>query len=155
MTVTPAADLIARIRASGHDCAAARRAPPIGTLNIVLGARNGSVSCCSTSAALATDSADGASEATDPTAPVIDCKADRDWPESLLLRFGPMCPRHSDLVIVGIRRHRPHHEALSGDTVEQRVMDLGVDREATVFQTFDETCLPQRPVPIEQGAVQP
>ena len=66
-----------------------RRAPPMGTLNIVLGARNGRVSCCSNSAALATESVDGASEATDPTASVIDCRADRDCPESLLLRFGP------------------------------------------------------------------
>ena len=89
LTVTPAADLMARIRASGHDCAATRRAPPIGTLNIVFGARNGSVSCCSKSAALATESPEGASEAIDPTAPVIDCSADRDSSESLLLRFGP------------------------------------------------------------------
>src|SRR5690242_8721653 len=89
LTVTPAADLMARMRASGHDCAATRRAPPIGTLNMVLGARNGNVNCCSNSAALATESVDGASEATDPTTPVIDCRADRDSPESLLLRFGP------------------------------------------------------------------
>src|SRR5215212_11662377 len=93
LTVTPAADLIARIRASGHDCAATRRAPPIGTLNIVLGARNGRVSCCSTSAARATDTVEGASEASDPTAPVTVCSADRDSPvPSLLLRFG--CRAH-------------------------------------------------------------
>src|SRR5262245_36833844 len=90
LTVTPAADLMARIRASGHDCAATRRAPPIGTLNIVLGARNGRVNCWSKSAALATESVDGASEATDPTAPVIVCRADPDGPESALLRFGPI-----------------------------------------------------------------
>src|SRR5881275_2971816 len=88
LTVTPAADLIARMRASDHDCAATRRAPPIGTLNTVLGARNGKVNCCSSSAARATDSADGASEARDPTAPVIDCRADPACVESLLLRFG-------------------------------------------------------------------
>ena len=61
----------------------------MGTLNIVLGARNGRVSCCSTSAALATDSADGASEAIEPTAPVIDCRGDRDPAGALVLRFGP------------------------------------------------------------------
>src|SRR6185437_8697361 len=89
LTVTPAADLMARNRASGHDWAATRRAPPMGTLNIVLGARNGRVSCCSTSAALATDSVDGASEATEPTASVIDCRVDRDSPLFLVLCFGP------------------------------------------------------------------
>src|SRR2546423_14491711 len=88
LTVTPAADLMARMRASDHDCAATRRAPPIGTLNTVLGARNGRVNCCSSRAALATDSVEGASETTDPTAPVIVCRADRDPAESLLLRFG-------------------------------------------------------------------
>ncbi len=77
------------MRASGHDCAATRRAPPIGTLNIVLGARNGSVSCCSISAALATESVDGARAASEPTVPVIDCSADRDWPSSLFFCFGP------------------------------------------------------------------
>ena len=56
LTVTPVADLMARIRSSGHDCAATRRAPPIGTLNIVFGARNGSVRLLLESAALATDS---------------------------------------------------------------------------------------------------
>src|SRR4029453_10247456 len=89
LTVTPAADLTARICASGHDCAATRRAPPIDTLNIVLGARNGRVNCCSTSAALATASVDGASDATDPTAPVIVCRADLDSAESLFLRLAP------------------------------------------------------------------
>ena len=89
LELTPAADLIARMRARGHDCAATRRAPPIGTLNIVLGARNGRVSCCSSSAARATDSADGANEATAPTAPVIDCRVDRDASARLSLCFGP------------------------------------------------------------------
>ena len=40
-------------------------------------------------AALATDSADGASEAMDPTAPVTRSSADGDSPDPLLLRFGP------------------------------------------------------------------
>ena len=35
------------------------------------------------------------------------------------------------------------------------MVDLGVDREATVFQTLDQVRLPQRPVPIEPRAVQP
>src|SRR6476661_1606895 len=89
LTVTPAADLTARKRASGHDCAATRRAPPIGTLNIVFGARNGRVNCCSNSAALATERVEGASEATDPTAPAIDCRGERDGPPLRLVRFGP------------------------------------------------------------------
>ena len=143
------------MRASGHDCAATRRAPPIGTLNIVLGARNGSVSCCSSSAALATDSVEGARAATDPTVPVIDCSADRDWPWSLLLALRPERPRHPHLAVVGVRRHRPDREALGGDAVEQRVVDLGVHREAAVVEALDEARLPQRPVPVEQGAVQP
>src|ERR1700760_462810 len=89
LTVTPAADLTARMRASGHDCAATRRAPPIGTLNIVFGARNGRVSCCFNSAALATDSVEGANEATEPTAPVTRCSTDGDSPDPLPLRLGP------------------------------------------------------------------
>ena len=51
LTVTPAAFLTALIRSSDQDCAAHRRAPPIGTLSMVRGARNGRVSCCSSSAA--------------------------------------------------------------------------------------------------------
>ena len=43
-----------------------RRAPPIWTFNMVRGAANGSVSCCSSSAARASDTVDGASAATDP-----------------------------------------------------------------------------------------
>src|SRR2546423_14414556 len=88
LTVTPAADLIAGMRASDHDCAATRRAPPIGTLNTVLCARNGRVNCCSSSAALATDRVEGASEASDPNAQVTGRRAGRDSATSLLLRFG-------------------------------------------------------------------
>ncbi len=47
LTVTPAAFLIAITRSIGQDCAAQRRAPPIGTFRMVLGAPNGSVNCCS------------------------------------------------------------------------------------------------------------
>jgi hypothetical protein len=66
LTVTPAADLTARSRSIAQDCAATRRAPPIGTLNIVRGAPYGSCSCCSSSAERASDSVEGASAATDP-----------------------------------------------------------------------------------------
>ena len=38
LTVTPEASLTATTRLIGQDCAAQRRAPPIGTLNIVFGA---------------------------------------------------------------------------------------------------------------------
>ena len=51
LTVAPAAFLTALIRSRDQDCAAHRRAPPMGTLSMVRGARNGMVSCCSTSAA--------------------------------------------------------------------------------------------------------
>jgi hypothetical protein len=37
----------ARTRSSDQDCAANRRAPPIGTLNIVFGASNGSAAAVS------------------------------------------------------------------------------------------------------------
>ena len=46
LRVTPVAFLIARKRSTGQDCAAHRRAPAIGTLNMVFGAPNGRVSCC-------------------------------------------------------------------------------------------------------------
>ena len=35
------------------------------------------------------------------------------------------------------------------------MVDLGVDRKAAVFEALDEARLPQRPVPVEQRAVQP
>ncbi len=49
-----------------QDWAATRRAPPIGTLSMVRGAANGNVSCCSTSAARASDHVEGPYAATDP-----------------------------------------------------------------------------------------
>jgi hypothetical protein len=66
LTVTPAADLTALMRSNDQDCAATRRAPPIRTLNIVRGARKGRVSCCSSSAARASFSVDGANANADP-----------------------------------------------------------------------------------------
>ena len=53
LTVTPAALLTFLMRSSYQDCAAHRRAPPMGTLNMVRGATKGSVSCCSSRAARA------------------------------------------------------------------------------------------------------
>ena len=65
LTVTPAACLIAITRSIGQDCAAQRRAPPIGTLKIVLGAPNGNVNCCSIRPLRASLKADGPSPAMD------------------------------------------------------------------------------------------
>src|SRR5690606_1799271 len=53
LRVTDAAEATARTRSNGHDCAANRRAPPIGTLNIVLGAWSGNVNACARKASLA------------------------------------------------------------------------------------------------------
>src|ERR1700742_4811189 len=68
-------------RSSDHDCAAHRRAPPMGTLSMVRGAANGSVSCCSTSAARASDHVEGPNAATDPTVCLKACHRDRadEW----------------------------------------------------------------------------
>src|SRR5262245_47725088 len=70
LTVTPAAFLTTLMRSSDQDWAAHRRAPPIGTLSIVRGARNGRVNCCCTSAARPRAIVDGAYRATDRIVPV-------------------------------------------------------------------------------------
>ena len=159
MTVTPAADLTRLNRSSGQDCAANRRAPPILTLNIVLGAANGRVNCCLTSAALAIFSVDGPRPIIDPTVEPTESvtlsHSDGLGPSGLLRLPRRQGPRHPHLGVVGILRQRAHGELEGRDAVDERVMHLGVDRETAVLQAFDDVRLPQRAMPVQQGAVQP
>ena len=41
-----------------------------------------------------------------------------------------------------------------GHAVHQSMVQLGVSREASVLQSFDDMGLPQRAMPVEQAAVQ-
>ena len=68
--------LTSLMRRSGHDCAAQRRAPPIGTFNMVLGARNGNVSCCSRSAERAMPSIEAPERGIDLMVPASVCSRD-------------------------------------------------------------------------------
>ena len=71
------------------------------TLNIVFGARNGRVRCCSKSAALATARPDGASPATAPAVSTSDFSGECD--AGCLDRFlGPIVHGARSSVIVGI-----------------------------------------------------
>jgi len=58
-------------------------------------------------------------------------------------------------VVVGIGAERALQQVERGDSVDDGVVHLGVDGEASVVESFDEMHLPQRPVPVEQAAVQP
>ena len=123
-------------------------------MNIVLGARNGSVSCCSSSAARASDSVDGASAATIPLR-VVSVSQRRAAAAGVLATARLELPRHAQFVVVGIGSQRALHQPLGRDAVDQRVVHLDVQRVAAVVEPFDEMRFPQRAVPVEQGAVQP
>src|SRR6201995_2071956 len=88
LKLTPAAALMLLSRSMPHDWAATRRAPPIGTLNMVRGAANGRVSCCSTSAARASDHVEGANAAIDPTVSRNVCNRDLTTELLAFLRRG-------------------------------------------------------------------
>src|SRR3546814_9606665 len=62
----------------------------------------------------------------------------------------------SDLwrVGIGIFAERLAQHPHRGDAIDHRMMDLGVDREATILQTFDDVKFPQRPRPIKRHRVQ-
>ena len=125
----------------------------MGTLSMVLGASNGRVSCCSSSAARARVSAEGPSAATDPA--IRASSPSRDERGLALLRVRGAVPGHPKVGVLRVGRQRSAHGLHRRDAVEQRVVHLGVHGEPTVGQTLDQVRLPQRPVPVEQGAVQP
>src|SRR6202522_1440284 len=76
------------MRSTDHDCAAHRRAPPILTFNMVRGAPNGNVSCCSKNAARASLTVDGPSAAMDPA--VFTSELNGDEGLDLRLRLGKL-----------------------------------------------------------------
>ena len=59
------------------------------------------------------------------------------------------------IVVVGVGRQRPAQCQHRTDAVEQGVVHLGVNREPAVVEAFHQMHLPQRPVPVQQGGVQP
>ena len=152
LMVVPEAALTLRIRSSDHDCAATRRAPPIGTFNMVRGAPKGRVNCCSSNAARANASVDGASAATDPTVRVIICSRD-GLSASAGLALGRQIPRNADRVVIRVGRQRALRQLQRRDPVDQRMVKLHVHGEPIVVQSLDQMGLPQRAVPIEQGAM--
>ena len=134
-----------------HDCAATRRAPPIGTLNIVCGATNGRVSCCSTQR--------GASQR--PRRRAICGNRSRDRGQARPFRLlgltatARQIPDRLHIGVLRVGRQRPLHEPQRGDAVDQRVVELAVEGEPAVAEALDEVGFPQWAVPVEQTAVPP
>ena len=79
-------------------------------------------------------------------------------------RVSPVCSRSGDVgrrphrgeaALVGIGGQDPLQQPHRGDAVHQRVVHLGVHRDAPVTQPLDQVHLPQRPLQGQPGAVQP
>lgn len=64
-------------------------------------------------------------------------------------------PGRADLEVVGVARQGALHQLLRGHAVDQGVVHLGVDGEPAVLEAFDDVCLPQRAMPVQQAAVPP
>ena len=63
--------------------------------------------------------------------------------------------RHAGVPYRRIGGQAPFEESQRRHPVHHRVMQLGVDGKPPVGQSLDQVRLPQRPVPVEQRAVQP
>ena len=63
-------------------------------------------------------------------------------------------PGHPHLVVLGIAGEGALHQAQRRHPVHQRMVELGVDRIAPVVEPLHQMGFPERPVPIEQAAVQ-
>ena len=159
--VAPAALPTALMRSSGQPCAAKRRAPVIGTLNIDRGAWNDSVADCSRNASFTSFA-------------VAEPK-----PRTSLREVGDRADRVERRRRTNDRRRRTRPCARLGDHTGRTSMsdgssdsefcssrsadtpsssawcDLGVRRETVALQALHQRELPHGTVPVEQVAVQP
>jgi hypothetical protein len=67
----------------------------------------------------------------------------------------PRRPRDRGGGLLRVGRQAPLQEPEGGHPVHHGVVDLGVYGEAVTLESLDEVGLPQGPVPVEQGGVQP
>ncbi len=67
---------------------------------------------------------------------------------------GSRAPRRGHVALVGVGGEHAGEQPHRRDTVDQRVVGLGVHRDPAVAQALDDRGLPQRSLPGEPGAVQ-
>ena len=73
---------------------------------------------------------------------------------SRALAAGADRPEPGHVAPVGVGRERAEDQAHPADAVDQRVVDLHVDREAVALEPLDQVNLPEGPVQVELVAVQ-
>ena len=91
----------------------------------------------------------GDRRASDSDAPAVLAGALRSAAGAVASPRGPAC------CAVGVGRQHAREQPHRGDAVDERVVGLGVHRDAAVAQALDDVRLPQRPLPRQPGAVQP
>ncbi len=66
----------------------------------------------------------------------------------------PLGPHRRHVALVGVGAHHALHQSHRRDAVDQRVVQLGVERHTPVAHALDQVGLPQRSLACQAGAVQ-
>ena len=144
------------MRSISHDCAANRRAPPTRPFRIVFGAL-GSVMSPSRMIWLTILQRRRQQPGGLAGAPAHAAQEHAHRVEARRSTAGRLArrqrPRRHAVAGIGILAERALHQPHGRHAVDQRVVDLAVDRDAPVREPFDDVRLPQRTVPVEQRPV--